>query len=89
MGKNSYKVLVYDFDGVMTDNKVYVDQHGNEIVQVNRADGLGVSEIMKLGIRQMILSNTLEDRKEALAKILPYQRNDFVEIFLDYAYIYI
>jgi pyruvate,orthophosphate dikinase len=29
----------------------------------------------------MILSKTLEDRKEALAKLLPYQRNDFVEIF--------
>ena len=50
------KLLVYDFDGVMTDNKVYVDQYGNEMVQVNRADGLGVSEIRKLGIQQMILS---------------------------------
>ena len=53
---NSFKLLVYDFDGVMTDNKVYVDQYGNEMVQVNRADGLGVSEIRKLGIQQMILS---------------------------------
>jgi 3-deoxy-D-manno-octulosonate 8-phosphate phosphatase (KDO 8-P phosphatase) len=53
---NSIKLLVYDFDGVMTDNKVFVDQYGNEMVQVNRADGLGVSEIRKLGIEQMILS---------------------------------
>jgi 3-deoxy-D-manno-octulosonate 8-phosphate phosphatase (KDO 8-P phosphatase) len=53
---NSIKLLAYDFDGVMTDNKVYVDQHGNEMVRVNRADGLGVSEIRKLGISQMILS---------------------------------
>ena len=29
------KLLVYDFDGVMTDNKLYVDQHGNEMVQVS------------------------------------------------------
>jgi len=50
------KLLVYDFDGVLTDNKVYVDQHGNEIVQVNRADGLGIFEIRKLGIQQIILS---------------------------------
>jgi len=50
------KLLVYDFDGVMTDNKLYIDQHGNEMVQVSRADGLGVSEIRKLGISQMILS---------------------------------
>ena len=40
----------------MTDNKVYIDQNGNEIVQVNRADGLGVSEIKKLGIQQAIIS---------------------------------
>jgi len=50
------ELLVYDFDGVMTDNKVYVDQNGNETVRVNRADGLGVSEIKKLGIEQIIIS---------------------------------
>jgi YrbI family 3-deoxy-D-manno-octulosonate 8-phosphate phosphatase len=50
------KLIVYDFDGVMTDNKVYVDQNGNETVQVNRADGLGISEIKKLGIEQIIIS---------------------------------
>jgi 3-deoxy-D-manno-octulosonate 8-phosphate phosphatase (KDO 8-P phosphatase) len=50
------KLIVYDFDGVMTNNKVYMDQNGNEMVQVNRADGLGVAEIKKLGIEQMIIS---------------------------------
>tara|TARA_B100000315_G_scaffold33276_1_gene27972 strand:- start:1974 stop:2438 length:465 start_codon:yes stop_codon:yes gene_type:complete len=53
---NNFQLIVYDFDGVMTDNKVYVDQNGNEMVQVNRADGLGVSEIKKLGIDQLIIS---------------------------------
>jgi YrbI family 3-deoxy-D-manno-octulosonate 8-phosphate phosphatase len=53
---NNIKLIVYDFDGVMTDNKVYVDQNGNETVQVNRADGLGISEIKKLGIEQIIIS---------------------------------
>ena len=52
----NFDLLVYDFDGVMTDNKVYVDQNGKETVQVNRADGLGVSEIKKLGIEQIIIS---------------------------------
>ena len=50
------KLIIYDFDGVMTDNKVYVDQDGREMVKVNRADGLGVSEIKKLGIEQIIIS---------------------------------
>ena len=40
----------------MTDNKLYVDENGNEMVQVNRADGLGVAEIKKLGINQIIIS---------------------------------
>ena len=50
------KLIVYDFDGVMTNNKVHMDQNGIEMVQVNRADGLGVSEIKKLGIQQAIIS---------------------------------
>ena len=54
--KNRINLLVYDFDGVMTDNKVFIDQNGREMVQVNRADGLGVAEIKKLGIDQIIIS---------------------------------
>ena len=53
---NSLTLIVYDFDGVMTDNKVYVNQEGQEMVQVNRGDGLGISLIKKLGIKQIILS---------------------------------
>ena len=49
-------LLVFDFDGVMTDNKVYVDQNGNEMVQVNRADGIAIGEIKNLGIEQIIIS---------------------------------
>lgn len=32
-------------------------------------------------VREMILSNNLESRKKALAKLLPYQREDFVGLF--------
>ena len=49
-------LIVYDFDGVMTNNKVYIDQNGGEMVIVNRADGLGISEIEKIGIEQIIIS---------------------------------
>ena len=49
-------LIVYDFDGVMTDNKVYIDQDGKEMVQVNRADGLGISILAKHGFEQIILS---------------------------------
>ncbi len=55
----SYKdleLIVYDFDGVMTNNRVIVFQDGTEGVIVNRADGLGVDRLRKLRIPQLILS---------------------------------
>ncbi|MBS4029375.1 MAG: pyruvate, phosphate dikinase, partial [Ignavibacteriales bacterium] len=53
------------------------------------AEGIGLcrTEHMFFGgnridaVREMILSETKEERAKALAKILPYQRQDFVEIF--------
>ncbi len=34
-----------------------------------------------VAMREMILSDTLEGRKKALVKLLPYQKNDFIGIF--------
>ena len=34
-----------------------------------------------LSVREMILSKTKEDRDKALIKLLPHQKNDFIEIF--------
>lgn len=50
------RLVVYDFDGVMTDNRVSVDQDGRESVRANRSDGLGVGMIRDLGLEQVILS---------------------------------
>lgn len=49
-------LIVYDFDGVMTDNSVIVFQDGTEAVIVNRSDGLGVNRFCSIGIPQLILS---------------------------------
>jgi len=49
-------LIVYDFDGVMTDNKVIVREDGLESVSVNRSDGLAVEKIKKMEVRQLILS---------------------------------
>ena len=67
-------LIVYDFDGVMTDNKVYIDQNGNEMVKVNRADGLAISEITKLGIQQIILSTEVNPvvAQRAMKLQIPY-----------------
>lgn len=56
MNSNKIKLILYDFDGIMTDNKVIIDQFGNESVIVNRSDGLAIAEIKKLNIKQMIIS---------------------------------
>ena len=42
MNFKSISLLVYDFDGVLTDNTVYVDQNGQETVRVHRGDGLAI-----------------------------------------------
>jgi len=62
------------------DTKIARD-FGAEGIGLCRTEHMFFDEKRIISVRQMILSKTLEDRKEALAKLLPYQRNDFVEIF--------
>jgi len=49
-------LVVFDFDGVMTDNTAIVDERGREAVRVNRADGLGIDRLRALGVPMLILS---------------------------------
>jgi YrbI family 3-deoxy-D-manno-octulosonate 8-phosphate phosphatase len=49
-------LLVLDFDGVMTDDRVWVDQDGREMVAANRRDGLGISALHKAGFPMLVLS---------------------------------
>ena len=60
------KLLVFDFDGVMTDNSVYVDQDGKETVKCNRSDCLRFPELKRLGVDLMILST--EENPVVLAR---------------------
>jgi len=50
------QLLVTDFDGVHTDDRVSVDETGREQVTVSRRDGHGVSELRRAGIPVIILS---------------------------------
>lgn len=50
------KCLAYDFDGVMTDNKVLVSEDGIESVVVNRSDGYAVAKLKEMGLKQVIIS---------------------------------
>tara|TARA_B100000287_G_scaffold432450_1_gene491826 strand:+ start:2176 stop:2634 length:459 start_codon:yes stop_codon:yes gene_type:complete len=51
------RLALYDFDGVMTDNKVMIDENGFESVIVNRSDGLAVKLINELNVKQIIVSS--------------------------------
>ena len=46
-------LVVFDFDGVMTDNTFIVDSEGRESVVCNRGDGLGLARMKK---RKIVLS---------------------------------
>ena len=63
-----------------TDTKIARD-FGAEGIGLCRTEHMFFDEKRIVSVRQMILSNTLEDRKEALKKLLPYQKSDFFEIF--------
>lgn len=64
------ELMVFDFDGVMTDNRVLIDQDGKELVFVNRADGLAVSELKKMGYKMLILSTEINPVVTARAEKL-------------------
>jgi YrbI family 3-deoxy-D-manno-octulosonate 8-phosphate phosphatase len=50
------RAVIFDFDGVLTDNKVIVHQDGTESVVANRGDGMGISALQAAGVRVLVLS---------------------------------
>jgi len=54
---------------------------GAEGIGLCRTEHMFFNEDRIISVREMILAETLEGRKKALAKLLPMQRKDFVEIF--------
>lgn len=49
-------LVVMDFDGVMTDDCVIVDQNGIESVRCSRADGMGIRLLRESGMKIIVLS---------------------------------
>jgi N-acylneuraminate cytidylyltransferase len=54
---DTIKLLVLDFDGVVTDNRVWTDEHGREMVASWRSDSLRLKMLRKAGIETVILSS--------------------------------
>ena len=56
MNIDDIDVFVFDFDGVLTNNLVYLNQEGVESVVCSRADGLALDVLRKLNKPAFILS---------------------------------
>lgn len=53
---SSLEAIVFDFDGVLTDDRVWVDQDGREMVCCSRRDGLAFDVLRKTPLKLFILS---------------------------------
>ena len=67
------EVFIFDFDGVLTNNLVFVDQDGNELVSCNRSDGLAFDVLRKLKKPSYILSTEQNPVVSTRAKKLKIQ----------------
>jgi 3-deoxy-D-manno-octulosonate 8-phosphate phosphatase (KDO 8-P phosphatase) len=50
------EAFIFDFDGVLTNNLVYIGQDGQELVSCSRSDGLAFDVLRKLNKPMLILS---------------------------------
>ena len=66
-------VFVFDFDGVLTNNLVQIDENGKESVNCSRADGLAFDVLRKLNKSVYILSTEKNPVVSARAKKLKIQ----------------
>jgi 3-deoxy-D-manno-octulosonate 8-phosphate phosphatase (KDO 8-P phosphatase) len=52
----SVRFAVFDFDGVFTDNRVWVNERGDELLAFSRSDGLGLRRLDEVGVKYLIVS---------------------------------
>ena len=53
---DTVKALFLDFDGVLTDNRVWTDETGRETVAASRGDGFGIGMLKKAGVDVIVIS---------------------------------
>ena len=70
---DNIEAFIFDFDGVMTNNSVYLDEFGNEVVKCSRADGLAFDVLRKLKKPAYIVSTEKNAVVQARAKKLKVQ----------------
>jgi N-acylneuraminate cytidylyltransferase len=69
----SVKMVVTDFDGVITDGRVWVNGDGVETVAASRADSMRIRQMRAAGIEVMILSSEVDNVVSARARKMGIQ----------------
>jgi N-acylneuraminate cytidylyltransferase len=64
------ELVIFDFDGVVTDNRVWTDQDGREMVAASRSDSMKFKEMRERGIELLVLSSEPNPVVQARAKKL-------------------
>ena len=62
--------FIFDFDGVLTNNYVYLNELGKESVACNRADGISFNILKKINPKIFIISSEKNDVVKLRAKKL-------------------
>ncbi len=62
------QLIVTDFDGVLTDGRVWVDENGREMVAASRSDSMRIRELRERGIQVVILSSEVNPVVAARAR---------------------
>jgi N-acylneuraminate cytidylyltransferase len=65
---DTIQLVITDFDGVITDGRVWTDQDGHETVVASRADSMRIKQMREIGIDVMILSSEINSVVSARAK---------------------
>ncbi len=64
------ELVVFDFDGVFTDNRVFVLEDGREAAVCNRGDGMGLSLLRAAGLPMVVLSTEVNPIVDARCRKL-------------------
>ena len=76
------KLLALDFDGVLTDGRVYTNEEGIEMVRSSRRDSMGIGILEKNGVEVVVISteaNPVVSARCSKIKVPCFQRVDKTE----------
>ena len=62
------KMIITDFDGVITDGRVWTDENGKETVAASRSDSMRIRQLRDRGIEVLILSSEVNNVVKARAE---------------------